>query len=320
MKKKGGLVDRILKTARDDTMGPAGKVVRKKITLDTLQKVIGEYVQQTAGMGDPELRSRVVQLELQLGTIREQNGSLQKAMESARAGWRSAQEDLAKLAEERAGVQEHAGEDLHKARAEAREALEALARMKGKQAAAELLTHEAEEKVAEAKTRVDEVTRRLDEARRNEKSMRGEVKTLSARMKGLKESHRLEVEALRDRMEILAAGFDHMELLPRLDWEGLIERAKAASANAGDLSVEAEGAARSTLEEVAKRCDEIRLELEGGREEQEAKVRDMGEGRADFAMVARITEIQQRVSALEAELAFLEVISDSFRPPEEAEV
>jgi chromosome segregation ATPase len=268
-------------------------------------------------MGNPELRSRVVQLELQLGTIREQNGALQKALESARAGWRSAQEDLAKLAKDRAGVEEHAGEDLAKAKAEAREALESLARVKGKLGAAEMQAQEAVEQVAEAKARVDEANRRFDEARRNEKKIRSELKAQSAEMKGLKEKHRLEVEALEDRIERLAAGFDHMELLPRLDWEGLVERAKAASAHAGDLSVDADGAARSTLEEVGKRCDEIRLELESGQEEQEAKIRDMGEGRADFAMVARIMEIQQRVAALEAELAFLEVISDSFRSPEE---
>jgi hypothetical protein len=72
MEKKKGLVDRILSSAKDDDAGAPGKVHRKKITLNDLKTVIEEYVQRTAGMGDPELRSRIVQMELGFGTLREQ--------------------------------------------------------------------------------------------------------------------------------------------------------------------------------------------------------------------------------------------------------
>ncbi|MHC4780431.1 MAG: hypothetical protein ACYTFG_17815 [Planctomycetota bacterium] len=317
MKKKGGLVDQIMKSARSDTRGPAGKVVRKKITLDTLQKVIEEYVHQTAGMGDPELRSKVVQLELQLGTVREQNTSIQKALESARKGWKAAQEELATAVKSGVGLQEDVGEDLSKAKSEALQAYEEISKLKGKVAAAEMRAGEADTKVSEAKEKTGDLARRLDDSKRNEKKLRSEVKTLTAEAKARAEKHRLEVEALESRVELLAAGFDHMELLPALDWDELIERSKSASARAGDLSVGAESSARATLEGVSTRCDEIRLELEAGRDEQTAKIHDMEAGRADFSMVARIMEIQHRVAAQEAELAFLEVISESFGAPEE---
>ena len=46
MEEKKGLIDRILKSARDDDRGPAGKVQRKKITLQDLRRVIEDYVER----------------------------------------------------------------------------------------------------------------------------------------------------------------------------------------------------------------------------------------------------------------------------------
>ncbi|MHC5035960.1 MAG: hypothetical protein ACYTHM_01475 [Planctomycetota bacterium] len=317
MKKKGGLVDRILSSAHDEK-ARTGKVQRKRITLDDLKRVIEEYVEKTAGMGDPELRSRLIHLELQMGTIREQNASLQKSLASAREGWKSAQEELAALAQDRSGLSGETAKDLAKARAEVLESLEEIARLKGKIAAAEMSAEESKKQLEPLREKAKVFAEKLELARRKERKLKSEAAELTAKLHALTETHRKEVESLTDRIDLLSTGFDHMDLLPPLDWDALTERAKSASLHAEDLSVGADETARAILETTAERCRQIRLELEGERTELEGKLRTMEEQMGDYQVILRITEIQHNVHELSTEIGFLEMILSFLEPSEEA--
>lgn len=315
MGEPGGLVDRILKSAKDDSVaGAPGKVVRKKITLDDLKKVIEDYVQKTAGMGDPELRSRLVQNELQLGTLREQNASLQKSLTTAREGWKAAQEELANASRAQVGLSGDLEQDLAKARGEALEAHEELARAKGKLAALEMQAQEATAALTEVKEKAEKFAARLDEVRRSEKKLQNDIRTLEAEARAREEHHRRTVEALEDRIEELEAGFRYVEILDPVDWDALASRAVQLRERADALSEAASGPARTVLETLARRAERLHVEALGLGEAEQGDLEEIDHGDADFPTVLGVAERRRRAAALEAEIHFLETLARPFAP------
>ncbi|GEM_PF-2709054 len=313
MENKKGLVDRILKQAKDD-QSAGGKIHRKKITLNDLQIVIEEYVQKTAGMGDPELRGRLVQMELQATTLREKIAALQKSLQSTREGWEAARKDLEAFAGERSSLKGETLQDLQKARSEAREAREEAARLKGRLAAVEMDLTEKAQKLGALKQKTETFASRLDESRRTEKRLAAENLEIKAQMAVMKENHAREVDRLQERIETFASGFDHMELLPDVDWQGLAERATSAADKADALSVNAAPPARNVLEALAEKAQRLRLDCEAAAETVDAGLDAMEKGNAAYDTIMRLCETQRRAGACEAELAFLEGMRSIFDP------
>ena len=318
MTEKGGLVDRIFKSAKAIPDAAPGKVLRKKITLNDLKQVIEDYVRKTAGMGDPELRARIVEIELQMGPLRLQNTQLRQNLESARAGWKAAQDELTAASSEMAGRTEGSGEEQAKVRAELLETLDELSHVKGKIGALELQASESSGNIDIYRKKAEDFAIKLDESRRSEKKLKSEAKRLGSELKVERERSIHETERLELRIEELESAFDFMDILEPFDWEGALDRAKEGGLEADRLSETVDGAVRTLLEDVAHRFETLRLDLEESRSEEASKLDAMLTGHGDFRSVLRLPEIHRRVQDLERELGYLETLTTIFRPDEEA--
>jgi predicted RNase H-like nuclease (RuvC/YqgF family) len=207
--------------------------------------------------------------------------------------------------------------DLAAARKEVLEVHEELARLKGKLAASEMALGESGGSVSSLREKAEALAQKLDTSRRNEKKLKNALQERTAEMKAAEATHRKRIEDLEDRLEALSAGYDYVDIVEPLDWDGTLEAAKAAKILAKELSVDARGPARETLRTVARRCDQIYLELEAERDEEAARLDDMFRGKADFAAVLRLVEIHNRMAHVSVELTYLSMLTSVFMPDQE---